>query len=542
MAGNDTREATPVEKRRYPFWRLMRANIYDLGLLIRDSRLTLIAFGLVMLAGTLYEQSGNNHNHQPLSWQQAVYNTLQLLIFQTNEQFPHDALGQILFFLVPLWGLGLIVQSVLSFGRRVLDKGTRREAWQVALASTYHNHVIVCGLGRIGLRVVTRLIEAGYSPVVVEQNWNSRFVPRTLSLSVPVISGDAREAATLLQAGLRSAQAVIADINGDQLNIEIALTARTVRPDVRVVLRAFNEELDENLERIFGPDSAFSHSALAAPTIAAATVSREINYALPVDGTLVGLTELVVAPECQLSGTIHDLEATSSVRVLVHQDAGGRPTRGKAATAVGRGDRLTLLGTLDALERVRLRNQPTNEPSPLQHPTEEYDRVIVCGLGKVGYRVVERLYRLSPRPQIVVVYLRDDATSFLQHLAGMDDLILVKGDASDPEVLKQAGIDRAFTVAAVTSLDLTNLQIGLAARKLRKDVHLVVRVFSDALAEELNHVFEIHTTFSTSNLASPTLAAAAILGGEGVSRAFVAGGQIYSSDEWTAAPGGKLSG
>jgi hypothetical protein len=178
MAGNDAREATPVEKRRYPFWRLMRANIYDLGLLIRDSRLTLIAFGLVVLAGTLYEQSGINHNHQTLPWPQAVYNTLQLFIFQTNEQFPHDALGQILFFLIPLLGLGLIVQSVLNFGRRVLDKGTRREAWQVALASTYHNHVIVCGLGRIGLRVVTRLIEAGYPPVVVEQNWNTRFVSR----------------------------------------------------------------------------------------------------------------------------------------------------------------------------------------------------------------------------------------------------------------------------------------------------------------------------------------------------------------------------
>lgn len=528
-------------RRRYPFARLVLANVYDLGLLIRDARLTLLAFGLVMLAGTLYEHSGINHAGQSFSWQQSVYSTLQLLIFQTSEAFPRDALGQVLFFLIPLLGLGLIVQSVLSFGRRVLDKGSRREAWQVALASTYRNHVIVCGLGRMGLRVVTRLIEAGYEPVIVERDWSSQFVARALNMSIPLIVGDAREVTTLAQAGLRRAQAVIADIDGDQTNIEIALAARTARPTMRVVLRAFSEELDSNLERIFGPDSAFSQSALAAPTIAAAAVSREIGYAVPVGPHLLGVAELAV-PAGAAPTSVETLERAHSVRVVTHQDAAGHPARGKAADALRPGDHLTLIGTLDALEDVRVRHLPAGAPVPPQHPSAELDSIIVCGLGKVGYRVVERLYALTPRPRIVVVHRGDDGTSFVQRLAGMEGLTIITGDASDPDVLTQAGIARAYSVAAVTSSDLVNLRVGLTARKLRADVHLVVRVFSDALAEELNDVFEIHTTYSTSNLASPTLAAAAILGGEGVSRAFVAGGRIYSSDEWTAGRGGKISG
>jgi Trk K+ transport system NAD-binding subunit len=528
-------------RRRYPFTRLILANIYDLGLLIRDARLTLAAFGLVMLAGTLYEHSGINHPGQSLSWQAAVYDTLQLLIFQTSEAFPRDVLGQVLFFLIPLLGVGLIVQSVLSFGRRVLDKGSRREAWQVALASTYRNHIIVCGLGRVGLRVVTRLIEAGYEPVIVEQDWGSQFVARALNMCIPVIVGDGREVTTLLQAGLRRAQAVIADINGDQRNIEIALAARTVRPQMRVVLRAFSEELDSHLERIFGPDSAFSQSALAAPTIAAAAISREIGYAVPVGASLLAVSELVV-PAGAAPTLVDALERTHSVRVVTHQDAQRRAVRGKAADELRPGDRLTLIATLAALEDVRVRHLPAGGPVLPQHPSAEMDRVIICGLGKVGYRVVERLYALTPRPRIVVVHLGDDSASFIHRLAGMDDLTIFTGDASDPDVLRQAGIERAYSVAAVTSNDLVNLRIGLTARKLRSDVHLVVRVFTDALAEELNDVFEIHTTYSTSNLASPTLAAAAILGGEGVSRAFVAGGQIYTSDEWTAGHGGKLSG
>src|SRR5690242_9472062 len=99
MAARQTGAVRIRARRRYPFSRLVRANVYDLGLLIRDARLTLVAFGLVMLAGTLYEHSGINHPGQSFTWPQAVYNTLQLLIFQTTEPFPHDVLGQVLFFL-----------------------------------------------------------------------------------------------------------------------------------------------------------------------------------------------------------------------------------------------------------------------------------------------------------------------------------------------------------------------------------------------------------------------------------------------------------
>lgn len=172
--------------------------------------------------------------------------------------------------------------------------------------------------------------------------------------------------------------------------------------------------------------------------------------------------------------------------------------------------------------------------------------MIVCGLGKVGYRVVQRLARLTPRPDIVAVHLPggDDA-SFAQRIADLPGVRMVEGDARDVEVLERAGLDHAYSVAAVTSDDLTNLEIGLASRGRRSDVHLVLRVFSDALADELNTAFTIRTTYSTSNLASPTLAAAAILQGlqdGGVSRAFTAAGQIFSSDEFTALPGGVLSG
>jgi Trk K+ transport system NAD-binding subunit len=537
-------------------WRLLRANLFDLGLLLRQSWGVLILFLIVVAIGTLNTHSrtlldGSNQPHAP-TWTESLYATLQLLVFQSNQSFPPDPLGQALFFVLPLLGLLVLVQSVLNFGRRVLDKGSRQQAWQVALASTFSDHIIVCGLGRLGLRVTTRLLEAGYQAVVVEQEFGSRFVARALAMKVPVIAGDAREVAILRQAGVRRARGVIADVNGDQTNIEIALAARTTQPDIRLAVRAFSEELDDELDQIFGEDSAFSHSALAAPTIAAAAVSRDIVYAIPVGRELLGITDVEVQPGRALEGvSVHDLEAGASVRVLDHCDKRGRAVRRGPKTHLRAGDTVSLLGTLRALEEVRERNGWQQviggQKVTSQHPTPERDVVIVAGLGKVGYRVVKLLAELeSPVDfRVAVLYQEDTGEDFLDRVRGLPRVTLIEGDATDVAILREAGLERAYSVVTGTSDDLTNLQIALAARRARPDVHVVVRVFSDALAEEINSTYEIHTTYSTSNLASPTLASAAILkgvAGGGVDRAFAVAGNIYSSDEFIVETRGLTAG
>jgi Trk K+ transport system NAD-binding subunit len=176
----------------------------------------------------------------------------------------------------------------------------------------------------------------------------------------------------------------------------------------------------------------------------------------------------------------------------------------------------------------------------LQHPTPEFDTVLVCGLGKVGYRVVQWLCQLEPQPRIVVVQLGAANDAFVRQISHYDCVTIIEGDARDEDVLKRAGLDRAYAIAAITSDDLTNLQTGLAARRLRPEVHVVLRVFSDALAERLADLFGFHTAYSTSDLASPTLAAAAIL--NGVSAAFFVGETLFSVDNVTARHGDRLSG
>jgi Trk K+ transport system NAD-binding subunit len=500
---------------RHPIWRLVAANLHDLRLLLRESWVALTGFGALLLIGTLYLLFGYTPAEaRPSSVAEAAYQTIQLLALQTSLRYPSDPLGAALFFITPLLGLALVFQSVLNFGRLLLDKASRREQWQVALASTFRGHVIVCGLGRVGYRAAALLRETGFEVVVIERDAAGEFVEDVRAAKVPVVIGDARTPRVLEQAGLARARGLLAVIGDDLLNIEIALAARRQQPALNVVLRIFDSDLDSGMERGFGRNSVFSSSAVAAPTLAAAAVSRNLAHVLTHEGRLIGLSELTVEPDSAISGFVRAVEERFDVRVIAHARASSEIGRGERMGKLEGGDHVTLLGALDALERARLANQPGSKlgvlgPAQIQHPTPRFNTVIVCGLGRVGYRVLNQLVRMNGSPQIVVV-TAEAPRAFLDAAERLG-VSVVLGDARAPGVLVRAGIERAYSVVAVTGSDLQNIQIGLSARRERADVHVVLRVFSDALAERLAALFGLHAAYSTSELAAPTLAAGCIV-------------------------------
>lgn len=522
-------QVSKLTRRRHPLGRLVRANLYDLLRLLYESRIALGGFTLVMLVATLYI-----HFAFGLRYAESLYEAFRMLTLQSSLRFPPDVLGITLFFLVPVLGLALILDSVFRFGRLLLDKSNRQEAWQVALASTYGRHVIICGIGRVGLRVVRQLLATGSDVVVIEKDWNSEFVARALELKVPVVLGDARELIILQQAGLQRAHAMIICIDEDLINVEVGLRARSLRPDLRIILRVFNDDLDRNLEETFGRNTVFSASALAAPTFAAAAVSRDVRYVFPVGETQVGVTELVVAQESLMSGFVRKIEQDYNIRVLHHTNALGKTLPPAAMRQLDGGDHVLLVGSLGALEQLRAKNVPRSKAHAAigirlpRYSTIAGPRVIVCGLGKNGYRVVRALHGLPEHPLITCIYSNDTPQELLALVGRLDGVTLLRGDARSTEVLEQAGIAEAYSVAALTSNDFVNMQICLAARRVRKDIHLVMRLFSDLLAEQLEELFAIQTVYSTSGLAAPTMVAAAVIGDVGA--AFFSGAALYSTD------------
>jgi len=102
------------------------------------------------------------------------------------------------------------------------------------------DHVIICGYGLFG-RTVAKQIGERERPVVAIERDGDTF-GRIDTESVFAVEGDARDETVLREAAIRDADAVVAAIDDSNANIQIAITASGIAPDVRLVVRVGDED------------------------------------------------------------------------------------------------------------------------------------------------------------------------------------------------------------------------------------------------------------------------------------------------------------
>ena len=115
------------------------------------------------------------------------------------------------------------------------------------------NHVIVCGLRHVGLRLIEQLHGAGEQVVVIDDHHDLRLTRLVRDWDIRLIEGSARRLDTLLRASVETAAALVCAENEDLENLDVALLARRIRPDLRVVLHLTNPAVGRALTRVTGP-------------------------------------------------------------------------------------------------------------------------------------------------------------------------------------------------------------------------------------------------------------------------------------------------
>ena len=341
----------PRHSRRY-----LRALWRDTRVLVRQFRGALFAFATLLCGGTLALRLFYIHPEtgQRLGWAEALYATFTLVFLQPVLPFPQVAGLQLWFILVPLIGLAVVADGIVRFGMALFNRSERKEAWQVAIASTYRDHVVVCGLGKVGYRVVKELLRLGENVVSIEHNAACPFLEEIRQMDVPVLLGNARQRDMLEKAHVREASAIVACTQDDLTNLDIALDARELNPDIKVVLRMFDTQLAEKVRRGFGIHTAFSTSALAAPIFAAAATRTQIDYSFYVDDVLLNVARTVVQEGSALEGrTIAQVEQELDITIILHKGAGGLDLHPAPDITLRAGDCLVVFASLEALATVR---------------------------------------------------------------------------------------------------------------------------------------------------------------------------------------------
>jgi Trk K+ transport system NAD-binding subunit len=224
-------------------------------------------------------------------------------------------------------------------------------------------HVILVGLGAVGLRVLESLVDRGQPVVVLEHDENNRYLGRARGLEVPVVIGDATSPGTLASVNLATAKAIAVLTSSDLANIETALAVDELLGDRRdlvpIVMRVFDRQLAETIESSFGFRHVRSTAALAAPWFVGAALGLDILNTFYVEKQPMLIGRLTVSSSGGLQGqTMLGLSARIRVIAICRMREGGRleyPPR--RDTRFEGGDQAFLVGPYEELLRVLRRDQ-----------------------------------------------------------------------------------------------------------------------------------------------------------------------------------------
>ncbi|MER8083678.1 NAD-binding protein [Streptomyces sp. NPDC058316] len=273
-----------------------------------------VGLAVVGLAVASWLTTGDHPAH-------AAYLTLLDLFAMGDPAIGDSTARQLLQLLSGVAGLmllPLLVAAVLeAFGSLRTASSLRRPPRGLS------GHVVLLGLGKIGTRVLVRLRELGIPVVCVEDDPDARGIAVARRLHVPVVLGDVTQEGVLEAAKIQRARALLALTSIDTTNLEAALYARSVEPNLRVSLRLFDDEFATAVYRTLRaahPQAltrSRSVSHLAAPSFAVAMMGRQILGAIPVERKVMLFAAVEVAGHPQLEGrTVEQAFRAGAWRVL----------------------------------------------------------------------------------------------------------------------------------------------------------------------------------------------------------------------------------
>ena len=318
----------------------------------------------------------------------------------------------------------------------------------------------------------------------------------------------------LTAAALEGASALVLASGDDAGNVDMALIARRLRPELPLVIRLFDPELAAYVHATLKGAVVMSLSSVAAPVLAretlralgAAAIHPEVAaragrrrkrlrspWRRRIDRVLLGaaltLAGVIATATVFFTKTLglRVLDALYFVWTTVLTVGYGDITlHGAPDTAKVVGMGLMLVGAafmavLFAFFTSWVMTQRRDALKGLVQ-VRWRDHVVVAGGGHMGIGVADLLAAAGRR---IVVIEREEDRPHIEMLCAAGHRVII-ADATKAEILELAGVKRAAALVALTDADPTNLHIVLLARAQRADLAIVMRAESAELSAYVN--------------------------------------------------------
>ena len=221
-----------------------------------------------------------------------------------------------------------------------------------------HDHVIICGYGRIGREIGEQLLQENVPVLVVELD--AQRIQAAKERGLRVLEADATGDETLLEAGLHRCRSLVAALPSDAANLYVVLSARGLEPHCRLIARSDSEEAAAKL-KLAGASVVVS-PYVAGGRVMAASALRPLA---------VDFMELLVGSDCEIEEfqlshdplllhnlpgrTLADLQLgrRSGAMVLAIRDSGQLVANPGGDMRLEPGQLLVVLGSKEQLLRFR---------------------------------------------------------------------------------------------------------------------------------------------------------------------------------------------
>jgi voltage-gated potassium channel len=258
--------------------------------------------GIVNLAALAYRTT------EGWDWGNAywmVVITLSTMGFSDSNTKALTASGRVVTTLLIVGGLvvvqltiqGFLALNESGYFRLLSEQRFRRRLKRM------HNHVILCGYGRIGREIAEQLTREGVQLLVVETDPESRDAAEERGL--PVLNADATLDETLLDAGIHNCRSLVAALTSNAANLYVVLSARGLAPGCRLIARADSDEGERKLRQA-GASQVVSPYVAGGRTMAATALRPlAVNFMELLSGSDCEVDEFQLSDDPALLGDLN---------------------------------------------------------------------------------------------------------------------------------------------------------------------------------------------------------------------------------------------
>lgn len=316
--------------------------------------------------------------------------------------------------------------------------------------------IIIVGCGKVGSTLVDQLCREGHDITIIDTNVD-KIHELTNLYDIMGVEGNGASHSVQKEAGIDSTDLLIAVTGSDELNLLCCTVARRVTK-CSTIARVRNPDYSKEAEYL---REQLGLAMIINPEMEAAKEIARILYlptALEVSPFAHGQAELVQfkVPEGNILDGITLMQISSKVpaRVLICAiERNGEVEIPTGATKIQAGDIISFVA-----QRTTIKNF-------LQHicvKTKRVNNTLIIGGGKSTYYLAQQLLHMG----ISVKIIEKDRKRCEELSVLLPKAIIINGDGTDEELLKEEGIETVESFVPLTGLDEENVMLTLHARQL----------------------------------------------------------------------------